>query len=527
MPQKILIVRLGSLGDVVLTSATITNLRLSFPDSYLVFLTKERFLPVVSMMSPVDEILALPQDATSLDYYNLLVRLDDGYFDLVVDLHGNFRSWLARKLVTANLKVTYPKHRLERWKIVKHSGNRAQVPHTIDSYNSALLGLEGGKAFCARPLLFPPVMHQRDADVIDASRATIVIAPGAAHANKQWPVERFAEVAVELCRRSNARIIWTVESEGVDHTDLDKRLPEGRFIQLAGQPIDRLAAVISKSKLVIANDSGVMHLASAVGTPTIGIFGPTHPSLGFAPRGLFDRIVEVEEPCRPCSFHGKTPCYREQRFCLTRIEPELIAEHALDLLQTSSTRSPALFVDRDGTIIEDRHYLSNPSDVQLLPRAADGLAEARRKGYKIVIVSNQSGVARGYFPLEVVHQTHQRLKDLLEARGVVPDGIYFCPHFEGGGNQEFALPCNCRKPKAGMAEQAAIDLSLDLRRSVVIGDKVDDLCLGAVIGAVSIGVRTGHGEKDVPSLAGFWRSPRARLADDLYSAVQLLPKLES
>ena len=224
---------------------------------------------------------------------------------------------------------------------------------------------------------------------------------------------------------------------------------------------------------------------------------------------------------------GKTPCYREQRFCLTRIEPELVVEHALEILRTRSNRSPALFVDRDGTIIEDCHYLSNPSGVQLLPRAAEGLAVARRKGYKIVIVSNQSGVARGYFPLEAVHQTHQRMKELLEAEGAGPDRIYFCPHFEAGVDQEFALPCSCRKPKAGMAEQAAIDLSLDLRRSTVIGDKLDDLRLGAVIGAVSIGVRTGHGEKDQPSLAGFWRSPRARLADDLYSAVQLLPKLES
>ncbi len=147
---------------------------------------------------------------------------------------------------------------------------------------------------------------------------------------------------------------------------------------------------------------------------------------------------------------------------------------------------PAVLLDRDGAVIRDRNYLSDPDQVELLPGAANGLRRLSALGLALVLVTNQSGVARGYFSMDSVAAAHARLAELLAAEGLALDGVYFCPH---GPHED----CDCRKPRPGLAEQAARDLSLDLSRSFVIGDKCSDVVLGRAVGACSILVRTGHG----------------------------------
>jgi histidinol-phosphate phosphatase family protein len=150
------------------------------------------------------------------------------------------------------------------------------------------------------------------------------------------------------------------------------------------------------------------------------------------------------------------------------------------------TARPAAFLDRDGAVIRERHYLHDPELVELLPGAAQGLRRLRELGLALVLVTNQSGVARGYFGLEAVAAVHARLAEMLAKEGVALDGVYFCPHGPEDG-------CGCRKPEPGLALQAERDLGLDLARSFVIGDKCSDVDFGRGIGARSILVRTGYG----------------------------------
>jgi D-glycero-D-manno-heptose 1,7-bisphosphate phosphatase len=160
--------------------------------------------------------------------------------------------------------------------------------------------------------------------------------------------------------------------------------------------------------------------------------------------------------------------------------------------------------------------------VELIPGAAAALKQVKERGFKLVVLSNQSGVARGRFGLDSVDRVNNRLRELLAADGVTLDGLYFCPHYSDGVVPEFSFRCDCRKPFPGMAEQAARDLNLDLRRSWVVGDKADDLNLAAAIGASSILVRTGYGLATETELT---RVPGQTPIQVVDSLVQVVPRI--
>jgi len=160
---------------------------------------------------------------------------------------------------------------------------------------------------------------------------------------------------------------------------------------------------------------------------------------------------------------------------------------------------PAIFLDRDGVVIEDSHYLGNSARVRLVPGAAETIAELNRAGWAVVIVTNQSGVARGLFPLEAVGAVHDHLAGLLRGHGARIDAFHFCPHHPEADVPAFRLDCECRKPKPGMLCRAAAELGLDLAESWMIGDRESDLEAGAAAGCRTVLVRTGYGSSVNPA----------------------------
>jgi D-glycero-D-manno-heptose 1,7-bisphosphate phosphatase len=150
-----------------------------------------------------------------------------------------------------------------------------------------------------------------------------------------------------------------------------------------------------------------------------------------------------------------------------------------------------VLLDRDGTIIVDKHYLSDPAGVELLPGAAEGLRRMQSLGFGLAVLSNQSGIGRGYFDHGSVEACNRRLAELLAEHGVTVDGFYYCPHGPEEG-------CSCRKPGPGLMERAARELEFDPGRSWMIGDKCADMGLGRATGAGTILVLTGKGEKHRP-----------------------------
>jgi D-glycero-D-manno-heptose 1,7-bisphosphate phosphatase len=159
----------------------------------------------------------------------------------------------------------------------------------------------------------------------------------------------------------------------------------------------------------------------------------------------------------------------------------------------------AVFLDRDGTIVVNKHYLADPDGLELLPNAAAGLRELRDLGARLVVVTNQSGVGRGYFDETALAEMHSRLEDLLAAEGIELAGIYTCPHAPDAG-------CDCRKPATGLYEQAARELGLELAGSFVVGDGDADVEAGARIGATAI--RIGPETPDLLAAAQLVRMRR-------------------
>jgi len=520
MKCKILVMRFSSLGDVVLASAPVLNLKVGYPESEIFFLTKERHAPLGRCLPGVDRVLTIGNSPGPSEIFKIIRRIESEEFDIIVDLQGNFRSFLVRSLVYAGQKAVYARDRIVRQRIVDYQDFTAGAAHTIDKYNDCIVNLG------LNPAAKRPVLITNRAPQFKSNNFQIIVAPEASFPNKEWPIERFAEVAVRLHQARGAKIIWATTSTHKAPPNLEDKIGQEFLVHLIDCPIDSLADIIYNSDLCLANDSGISHLSSAVGTPVLAIFGPTHPALGFAPRGLFDKVIEVDEYCRPCSLHGGKPCFREERFCFTRISAERVAAEALEILEMRKDRTKALLVDRDGTVIIDKPFDSDPEEIEFEPGSIDALTRAQKLGFKIVIVSNQSGIARGYFDLADAERFNRVLVQLLKQKGVYVDGIYFCPHYAQGVVANFAKVCNCRKPAAGMAEKAARELNIDLRKSYVIGDKMDDFNLGRIIGGTSFLVKTGQGQDNVNSLRKSVQNAENLICENLLDAVRRIEELE-
>jgi D-glycero-D-manno-heptose 1,7-bisphosphate phosphatase len=156
----------------------------------------------------------------------------------------------------------------------------------------------------------------------------------------------------------------------------------------------------------------------------------------------------------------------------------------------------AVFLDRDGTIIEEVGYLDRPERVEFFPWTIDAVRVLNRAGLAVVLVSNQSGVARGFFTEAVVDEVHRRMAAMLAEGGARIDAYYYCPHHPDGKVPALARKCDCRKPGRGLVDKAARELGVDPARSFVVGDRWLDVALGRAVGAQSILVRTGYGASE-------------------------------
>ena len=161
----------------------------------------------------------------------------------------------------------------------------------------------------------------------------------------------------------------------------------------------------------------------------------------------------------------------------------------------NTSKRPAVFIDRDGTLIREKNYLSEPGGVRLIAGAVDALKLLRRAGYALIMVTNQSGIGRGYFTEKQLHEVHRHLAALLKKEGAILDAIYYCPHHPDED-------CKCRKPALGMVKAAKKQFNLDLRRSYAVGDHTNDFLLGQNMGGKGIFVLTGHGRQEREKIEG-------------------------
>jgi D-glycero-D-manno-heptose 1,7-bisphosphate phosphatase len=180
----------------------------------------------------------------------------------------------------------------------------------------------------------------------------------------------------------------------------------------------------------------------------------------------------------------------------------------------------AVFIDRDGTISEEVGYVNHVSRYRVFPFAAEAVRALNDAGWLAVLVTNQAGVARGYFKEEIIGQVHKLLTDELARGGARLDAIYYCPHHPSVGEPPYRQDCDCRKPKPGLLLRAARELDLDLARCWMVGDRHSDTELARNAGVRSAFVLTGYGRGELEHQSAAWRYRPDLVAENLLEAVQ-------
>ena len=176
-------------------------------------------------------------------------------------------------------------------------------------------------------------------------------------------------------------------------------------------------------------------------------------------------------------------------------------------------RNKAVFIDRDGTINIDGPYLDDPDKFEMYPGVGEGVKKLKEDGFKIIVMTNQSGIARGYFTEEILSNIHERMEIEFNAFGVELDGIYYCPHHPDDD-------CDCRKPKTGLFEKAIEEHDIDVNQSYMVGDKILDVEAGQKIGVKTILVPEAHARDDFLSAKNEWKCHPDHVGDDFVDAVE-------
>ena len=179
----------------------------------------------------------------------------------------------------------------------------------------------------------------------------------------------------------------------------------------------------------------------------------------------------------------------------------------------------AVFIDRDGTINIDGPYLDDPDKFEMYSGVGEGVKKLKDDGFKVIVMTNQSGIARGYFTEDVLLNIHERMKMEFNKFDVKLDGIYYCPHHPDDG-------CDCRKPKTGLFEKAIEEYNIDVNQSYMIGDKILDIVAGQKIGVKTVLIPEAHARDDFISTKNEWECHPDYVGDDFVDAVEWILKLK-
>jgi heptosyltransferase-2 len=324
----VLTVRFSSIGDILLTTPLFRAIRHAHPGARVTVLTKREYVPLLSHNPHVDLVLGLAPNRPLLSLASEL--RGDGYTHLL-DLHDNLRSRALRLLVPGNWR-TYPKHRLARAWLIRAKRNRYRDRRPVaERYFSAARDL-GVKPDGSPPDFFLGSEAGEQASEwlrtvgLEDESNIVAVAPGAAHATKRWPLDHW-QALVARARESGAAVIIV---GGPGDRDLGAALAKegsGRVANAAGVfGLQGTGALLQRAGVVVSGDTGVMHMATAVGTPVVALFGPTVEAFGFFPYTRKASVLELPLPCRPCTAQGSSKCPLGHHRCMIDIQPGVVYE---------------------------------------------------------------------------------------------------------------------------------------------------------------------------------------------------------
>jgi len=514
--QQILVRGPNWLGDAVMCEPALRALRRLFPQAAITLLVKPSVAGLFEAHPAVDRIFLYDnkgRHAGLTGKWRLAGDLRQKGFDMAVLFQNAFEAALITALASIPRRYGYAtdgRSFLLSEPVATH--DRQKPVHQIDYYWNMLkpLGLTGQPDQ-------PQLCLSRDEDQLMAERlnqrgittehVVIGINPGSTYGGaKRWLPDRFADSTERLCRtlsdagRRPAVVVIGAKGEEPLGQEIAARLTVPSAMLTGATTIRQLMAVIKRCSLLVTNDTGPMHVASALGVPVVAIFGPTDWRTT-SPSGSEHALLRHPVDCAPCMLRE---CPIDHR-CMTGVTADEVYQAGIQIVSRRSglscDQTPeaipnetsgrtrildgyTIFLDRDGTLNDDPGYLKSAAELKLLPGVAAGLARLKAAGARLVVVTNQSGVGRGFFSLKDLEAVHARLEGLLEESDAALDAIYFCPHHPDDG-------CRCRKPATGMVDRAVAEFQVDLGKVYVVGDHASDIQLAKAIGAKSVLVTSG------------------------------------
>jgi len=496
--KRILVRGTNWIGDAVLTTPALAALRAGFPQARIALLAKPAIAELLQCHPAIDDVVLCRDPGPHAGFggkLSLALQLNRGRYDLAILLQNAFEA--AAVTALAGIPNRYGYATDGRSFLLTHRvplTPKIRRKHQVEYYLELL-----------RPLGIPveptvPTLRTtpgEDAAAEEHLRAfgvkpdqvVIGLNPGSVYGSaKRWIPERFAQVADRLAAEHEAYVlIFGGKGEEELGTAIAGMMTAPTIVFSGRTTVRQLMSLVKRCRLFLTNDTGPMHVAAAFGVPLVAIFGPTNP-VTTAPYGLGHELVRHPVECSPCLLRE---CPIDHR-CMQWIGVDTVYTAAAKQLaglsrasQTSPLHGGVVYLDRDGTLNFDPGYLNQPDQLQLLPGVGQAVARLNRAGFKTVVLSNQSGLARGLITTEQLDAIHRRLRELLAADGARLDGIFICPH-----HPEDA--CSCRKPSPGLVLRARQELGLAPDHAIVIGDKASDVGLARNIGATAVFVSSGH-----------------------------------
>jgi lipopolysaccharide heptosyltransferase II len=320
---NVLAVRFSSIGDVLLITPLLRAIRQRHPDSQITVVTRAAYAPLLSHNPRVNRVITADGGLTSL-----AAELRKGGYTHMLDLHDSVRTRVLRTLV-AGRWGTYPKHRLARFTLIHTKRNWYRDSRPVaERYFTAASDLDvapDGKP----PELFLAPEAERDvaswlSTTTLSGRTLVALAPGAAHATKRWPIEHWRALTQRLLAQNIGVVIVGSKEDAPLAAALAQAAGPGAANATGLFALQGTGALLRRVTALVSGDTGVMHMATAVGTPVVALFGPTVRPFGFFPYSSGAQVLELPLPCRPCSSKGGPRCPLGHHRCLFELHPDLV-----------------------------------------------------------------------------------------------------------------------------------------------------------------------------------------------------------
>jgi len=342
-PKKILMIRFGAMGDVLLTTPAVRCLRRKFPHAKIDFLVKSEYAPLLRGNPHLDVVVPFDPKAGLKGLFQMGKWMRTQKYDLIVDLQRNANSVFLSAYSGTSSRLVWNPERWKRWLWVyfrirlNDYGRPVPLKYLLPLQ---LLGVEDdGKGL---ELYIPQEMHQRVEHLLKTSgveekKPILALAPGAGRNTKRWPKENYIELG-KYCQRQGFSIFLLGGKQDKALCQFIKEAIGPDAWDWSGTSLLETASFISRASVMVTNDTGLMHMASALQKRGVAIFGPTTRELGFFPFRSFFVVVEKPFKCRPCSFHGTKHCIRGHFRCMKAISSQEVIHAVQKLVESENDR---------------------------------------------------------------------------------------------------------------------------------------------------------------------------------------------